>query len=148
LKFSDPVFHGTNKRLGYVTEVSVNDGDLCFLFTSDVEGPSIEDQIKFIENEKPDIVYLDGPMSYMLGYRYSRISLEATIKNIIKLLKDTNMGELIVDHHLLRDLQWKEKIQDVLEVAKKLDKKIVTAAGYLGLEDDPLEAKRKELYGG
>jgi predicted metallo-beta-lactamase superfamily hydrolase len=28
-----------------------------------------------------------------------------------------------------------------------MDKKVITAAEYLGLENDILEAKRKELYG-
>jgi predicted metallo-beta-lactamase superfamily hydrolase len=33
-------------------------------------------------------------------------------------------------------------------IAKKLGKSVLTAAEYLGLENEPLETKRKELYGG
>jgi hypothetical protein len=148
IRFSAPVFHGTNSRLGYVTEVSVRIEDFCFLFTSDVEGPSLEDQIKFIIQENPNIIYLDGPLSYMVGYRYSAKSLDASVKNMIKLLKDTKVEKLIVDHHLMRDLKWEDRIKEAIDVAKKLGKEILTAAQFLGLENDQLEARRKELYGG
>lgn len=147
IKFSEPVFHGTNSRLGYVTEVAITDGDFTFLFTSDVEGPSIGEQVKFILQEDPNIIYLDGPLSYMLGYRYSMKSLRASVKNIIKVLRETKVEKFIVDHHLLRDLEWRKRMSDIFETAEKLDKEILTAAEYLGLENDMLEARRRELYG-
>jgi len=148
IRFSDPVFHGTNPRLGYVTEVSIKEGDFCFVFTSDVEGPSVGEQAKFILNEDPNQVYLDGPMSYMLGYRYSKASLDYSIKNINDILKKTKIETLIVDHHLLRDMKWKDRIKDVFRTAEKQNVKVLTAAEYLGLENEMLEARRKELYDG
>jgi predicted metallo-beta-lactamase superfamily hydrolase len=146
IRFSKPVFHGTNSRLGYVTEVSIKEGDFCFVFTSDVEGPSIEDQAKFILDENPNLVYLDGPMTYMLGYRYSKASLEQSIKNITRIFEKTRIEKLIVDHHFLRDINWEKRIDGVFEAAKKNDVKVLTAAEYLGLENETLEARRKELY--
>lgn len=148
IRFSDPVFHGTNPRLGYVTEVSIKEGDFCFVFTSDVEGPSVGEQAKFILNEDPNLVYLDGPMSYMLGYRYSKASLDYSIKNINDILKKTKIEKLIVDHHLLRDMKWKDRIKEVFRTAEKQNVKVLTAAEYLGLENEMLEARRKELYDG
>ncbi len=146
VSFSRPVFHGTNNRLGYVTEVSIRDGDSCFLHTSDVEGPSIDDQAEFILNEKPNILFLDGPLSYMLGFRYSNASLQASIENMIKIIEETHIESLILDHHFLRDLRWKERIGKVFEKAKEADVEIVTAAEFMGMENDMLEARRKELY--
>ncbi len=143
IKFSLPVCHGTNPRLGYVVEVSIYDGKERFVFTSDVEGPSLPEQVGFILKENPDVVYLDGPMTYMLGYRYSEKSLEISIKNLIKIFKETKIKRLIIDHHFLRDLKWRERIKEVFEIAKN---KIFTAAEYAGKENLMLEARRKELY--
>ena len=148
IKFSKPVFHGTNNRLGYVTEVCVEEKDKCFVFTSDVEGPSINDQVKFIIEENPDLVYLDGPMTYMLGYRYSKASLMQSIKNIMLIFVKTKIEKLIVDHHFLRDIRWGNRMNEVYTAAEKHDVKVMTAAEYLGLENVMLEARRKELYNG
>jgi predicted metallo-beta-lactamase superfamily hydrolase len=148
IQFSKPVYHGTNPRLGYVTEVSIKEGDFCFVFTSDVEGPSINDQAKFILDENPNLLYLDGPMTYMLGYRYSKASLEQSIKNIIRIFEKTKIESMVIDHHFLRDINWNKRIDGVFEAAKKNDVKVVTAARYLGLENENLEAMRKELYNG
>lgn len=143
IKFSSPVCHGTNARLGYVVEVSISYREEKFLFTSDVEGPSLKEQVDFILKENPDILYLDGPMTYMLGYRYSAKSLEESVKNLIKILRETKIKKLIIDHHFLRDLNWRERIKEALDIANS---KIVTAAEYTGRENLMLEARRKELY--
>lgn len=147
IKFSKPVFHGPNKRLGFVTQVLISEEDFSFLYTSDVEGPCLEDQIKYILDENPQVIYLDGPLSYMLGYRYSMESLKNSVKNMEIILKNTKVQKMIVDHHLLRDIIWKNRIKNVYDVAKKMGKKVITAAEYLGLKNDILEARRKELYG-
>ena len=146
IRFSKPVFHGTNSRLGYVTEVSIKEGDFCFVFTSDVEGPSIEDQAKFILDENPNLVYLDGPMTYMLGYRYSKASLEQSIRNITRIFEKTKIEKMILDHHFLRDIKWNKRIGEVYDAAEKQGVEVLTAAEYLGLENEILEARRKELY--
>ncbi len=146
VRFSDPVFHGTNSRLGYVVEVSITAGEETFLFTSDVEGPSLDDQVSFITHEDPNIIFVDGPMTYMLGFRYSRESLRKSLENLKMLLRETRVGELVLDHHLLRDLKWKDRLSPLFEEAKKA--RILTAAEYAGVEPELLEARRKELYGG
>lgn len=144
LKFSKPVFHGTNSKLGYVTEVSVRESSACFLFTSDVEGPSVEEQVEFIISENPDIVFVDGPLSYMLGYRYSEGSLQKSIASLIKVIKNTKVERILIDHHFLRDIKWRERIKPVFDAAGSV--KISTAAEFLGKKNDLLEARRKELF--
>lgn len=144
IKFSRPVFHGTDNKLGYVVQISVSDENSKFVFTSDVEGPSVEDQVAFILEEKPNIIYADGPLSYMLGYRYSQASLDASIKNIIRILRETPLEKLVIDHHFLRDTKWRERIKPAFDAAEN---KILTAAEFLGEKNDLLEARRKELYG-
>lgn len=146
IKFSNPVYHGTNEKLGYVTEVLIKDHEDSFLFTSDIEGASLKDQLNFIIENKPKIVYLDGPMTYMLGYRFSFKSFEESIKNIEKALFNGFLETLIIDHHLLRDIKWKEKLNEVFKTAEKKGVKIETAAEFEKMPLTMLEAKRKELY--
>jgi len=146
ITFSKAVCHGTNPRLGYVTEVSIKSNSEKFLCTSDVEGPSLEDQINFILEEKPDILFVDGPMTYMLGYRYSFKSLEISNSNLVKAIKETNLNTLVLDHHFLRDLNYRLRIKPVYEAAEKQGVKVVTAAEFCGRKIEMLEALRKELY--
>lgn len=140
--FSNAVFHGTGKRLGYVVEVCIREGEESFLFTSDVEGPNTKEQTEFIIKENPNIVYLDGPLSYLLGYRYSYKSLAMAVENILRILKETDVEKLIIDHHFLRDLKWKERIAPVFGTGKK----VLTAAEFLGIKNELLEARRRELF--
>ncbi len=146
IKFSQPVPHGTNAKLGYVTEVCIRDSEGKFIHTSDVEGASLEEQTSFLIAENPDIIFLDGPMTYMLGYRYSRASLLASANNMLKVMENTSVKQIVFDHHFLRDLNWKEHILDIFKAAAKKGIKILTAAEFAGLENDLLEARRRELY--
>ncbi len=142
IRFSDAVFHGTGNRLGYVVETCIREGNESFVFTSDVEGPNTKEQTDFILKENPDVVYLDGPLSYMLGYRYSYESLAGAVENILRILNGTDVEKLVIDHHLLRDLNWKEKIARVFDAGKE----VLTAAEFLGIGNNQLEARRKELF--
>jgi predicted metallo-beta-lactamase superfamily hydrolase len=146
ITFSKAVCHGTNPRLGYVTETCIKSGGEKFLHTSDVEGPSLEDQIAFILNEKPDILFVDGPMTYMLGYRYSFKSLEISNSNLVKAIRETSVYTLVLDHHFLRDINYKMRIKPVYEEARKRGVKVMTAAEFSGRKIEMLEALRKELY--
>jgi hypothetical protein len=146
ITFSKPVYHGANNRLGYVNEVTISDGNKIFTFTSDVEGPSIETQTEFILQSQPDTLYVDGPMTYMLGYRYSYASLKASLENLIHIIHHTNVETIIIDHHLLRDLKWREHITPVFDAATAQGAAVKTAAEYAGMENNLLEARRRELY--
>ena len=148
IKFSQPVYHGTNSKLGFVCEVSISSANEKMVHTSDVEGPSLYSQVAFILDEKPNVVILDGPMTYMLGYRYSKNSLEFSIENIIKIMKETDVENIVTDHHFLRDLKYQSRIKKVYEAAKDKNVNIVTAAEYAGRNIEMLEARRKELFEG
>lgn len=146
IRFSKPVFHGTNPRLGYVIEVLIDDGVDKLAYTSDVEGPSLDSQVDFLIESKPTIVFVDGPMTYMLGYRYSKASLDKSIENLYRLIKEGFIEALVLDHHLLRDLAWMDRMKPLLERVSETSIKITTAAGFIGQEPVLLEARRKELY--
>jgi len=81
----------------------------------------------------------------MLGYRYSIASLKASIANLRRIL-ESGVEQMILDHHLLRDLAWRERISELLVEAENRRVKILTSAEYAGKELNMLEARRKELY--
>lgn len=145
ITFSKPVFHGTDSRLGYVLEVCIDDGRKSFVYTSDVEGAMYEEQIAFIIESEPDVVFMDGPMTYQPRVFKTR-HLEMSIKNVSRLIEKTNVGELILDHHLTRDLKWRDKIDQIFKKAREHGVKIKSAAEFGKIREDLLEARRKELY--
>lgn len=148
LLFSQPVPHGKSPRLGYVVQVAVRERGDTFLFTSDVQGPLLPSHQEFILAMDPRLLYVDGPMTYMLGTRFSREDLDVALKNLMEILATTRVETLILDHHLTRDPGYKRAIEPVVALARDLGKEVVSAAGYLGRGEDLLEARRRELYRG
>ncbi|MDY6865749.1 MAG: MBL fold metallo-hydrolase [Halobacteriota archaeon] len=146
INFSEPVFHGTDSKLGYVTEVSISCGNEKVLHTSDVEGASQRDQIDFVLEEKPDILILDGPMTYMLGYSFSKDDLRRSLENLMRVIFYTDVKSIVIDHHFMRDLKYEKKIEQIYEIAEERNVKVVTAAEFAGDETEMLEARRRELY--
>ncbi len=147
IELSQPVFHGANDKLGYVVEVYVDDGKSSFLFSSDVEGPIHEHQLEFMLEKNAEVVFIDGPMTYMMGYRFSQKSFQSSVENIKKLIEKTDVKKLVLDHHLTRDLKWREKLRDVFAKAEEHSVEVLSAAEFAGVEEDLLEARRDELYG-
>ncbi len=147
VKFSKAVTHGANSRLGYVVEVYISDGKMSFLHSSDVEGPVNDEQVEFILDMNPEVLFLDGPMTYMLGYRFSQDHLRKAMELVERIVEETDVKKIVWDHHLLRDLDFRSKIADAVEHASGKGVKIVTAAEFLGERNNLLEARRRELYG-
>ncbi len=140
IRFSRAVPHGTNTRLGYVIEVLVESQGERFLFSSDVEGPSLREQAEFILRADPHVAVVDGPMTYMLGFRYSRDSLRAAEENLREILELPSLELLILDHHLCRELDFRSRMPAI-------SNRFRTAAEASGMRNDLLEARRRELYG-
>ena len=139
IKFSEPFPHGDEKtRLGFVIMTTVDDGTLRLLHTSDVEGPIVEKAVDYIISENPDIVIIDGPATYFLGYRFSYANLTRSIRNLEQIAE--NVPTVILDHHLLRDLKYRERLSDVYRYEN-----VITFAEYRGEQINMLEAHRKDL---
>jgi predicted metallo-beta-lactamase superfamily hydrolase len=146
IRFSPAVPHGPDIKVGWVVEVSIREGGSCFLHTSDIQGASLAQQVAFIRAESPDTLYLDGPLTYLLGQGFSPGDLRASIRNICDIIETTRVRTIILDHHLLRDPKWKEDIKEVFARAEQTGKKVVTAAGFLGKDEEILEAHRRQLF--
>jgi len=142
--FSPPFFHGPeNIRLGYVIMTIVDDGEKRILHASDVQGPVSKNATKYIINQKPDLLIMDGPPTNMLGFRFSKKNLQKASDNLVKIIEKLKC-EIILDHHILRDLKYKEAFPAPY---RKGGVKLKTFAEYLGKENNTLEANRKNLWG-
>ncbi len=141
--FSPPFFHGpANVRLGYVLMTTIDDGSYKLLHASDVQGPVTREARDYIIQRSPDLLIIDGPPSYFLGWRFSKKNLQDAEENLVEIINETGC-EVILDHHLLRDLKYKEKFPGPYTTGK-----VKTFAEYLGKENSMLEARRKELWSG
>ncbi|MGM5481584.1 MAG: MBL fold metallo-hydrolase [Nanobdellota archaeon] len=143
---SPAVFHGASSKLGHVIETSVDDGNRRFVHGSDIQGPVHDDQTNFILENKPHVAYLDGPLSYMLGFRYSYDHLNSSIENLKKIVAIPELETLIIDHHFLRDKRWKERLAPVFDTAQEHNTIIQTVAEFNGGSNLMLEAHRNKLW--
>ncbi len=155
LRFSPPAPHGPEGIvLGYVIMTLVDDGSKAkragigsggsfgrFVFASDVQGPVAASTADWIIAQKPDLIYMDGPPILFLGWKFSYKNLEAAKDNFRRILDETD-ARVILDHHLLRSLDYVKKFPFFD------GERVVTAAEFLGRENIMLEAHRKELWKG
>lgn len=147
IKFSFPVFHGAeNSKLGYVLMCSIEYENEKLIHASDVQGPQVKETAQWIIKENPSLLILSGYPTIFLGWRFSKKGLEESNENLIEILEKTKVEKVILEHHLLRDLNYKKKIKGIIEKVEKLNKKILTAAEFLGRRNEFLEARRMELY--
>jgi predicted metallo-beta-lactamase superfamily hydrolase len=145
LKFSEPVFHGVeNSELGWVLMSTVEYGDEKVVFTSDVQGPIHTQTLNTILAEKPQLVIIGGPPTYLAGFKVKEEQIETGIQNLKTLAE--NVPTTILGHHILRDENWEKRTQPVFDTATQTGHKVLTAAEYLGKENKILECRRRQLF--
>lgn len=132
LRFSHPVHHGTVEKIPVVI-LSV-EGEKKIVHASDTQGFS---GLQFIKEEAPDVLVMSGPPAYLLTPE----DAQKAESNILDMLDFC--GELVLDHHHVRDLTFKNAFPEIWK-----NSKVKTAAEYVGSPDLLLEAQRKELYSG
>ncbi|MCW4051688.1 MAG: MBL fold metallo-hydrolase [Candidatus Bathyarchaeota archaeon] len=145
LRFSKAVPHGSpNTPIGWVLMTTFDYGDERILFTSDVQGPMDNSTMQTIVNENPQLLIIGGPPLYLKGLRVGDDQIHQGLSNLRKLTR--KIPHIIMDHHILRDSEWRNSTKAIFNTAQELGTKIVTAAGFLGKTDQLLEAKRQENY--
>jgi len=145
IKFSEPVPHGPeDSALGWVLMATIEFKGEKFLFAPDVQGPISAGTLKKIVAEKPQLVMVGGPPSYLAGFRVNEEEFLSGMANLERLVEA--VPHTILEHHLLRDENWREKTSKVFEKAGKIGHKVLTAAEFLGLENAFLEAVRRRLF--
>ncbi|HID60443.1 MAG TPA: hypothetical protein EYP46_01110 [Hadesarchaea archaeon] len=145
LEFSKPVFHGPrNSQLGYVLMLAVQAPGCSFVHASDVQGPIDEDALRFILDQHPDMVVVGGPPLYLKNFKIDEGGLTKALGNMAKLVK--KVAVTVIDHHLLRSLDYAEYLQPVYTEAKKHKHKVLSASELVKQGPRLLEAMRKELH--
>ncbi len=149
ITFSEPVPHGDDGTpLGYVLmTLIVGDGER-FVHTSDVQGPISNRALEILLQWKPSEIVLCGPPTYFAGYKVPVEVVEKGLENMKKLVQEVKMRRLVVDHHFLRDIDYRSKMRDLLEIATAQSTIVETAAEYMGFNVRQLEAYRRDLWGG
>ena len=137
IRFSEPVSHSKDRRLGFVIQVLVQEGNERFLFTSDIHGTVNDDCLPFIVKSQARTIYMDGPPSGT-----------TPVENLRTVLHVPPLDTLVLDHHNTRELGWRARFADLFRDAEILEARVVTAAEFMGVEETPLEALREDLYAG
>jgi hypothetical protein len=142
---SQPVPHGEeNSEMGWVLMTCVRAGEETFLHASDVQGPMSKETIRLILKEKPDVLVLGGPPTYLKGVRVEESSLSRGISNAAKIASVVPI--VIFEHHILRSEDWRLEAKPVYDAASENGTKAVTAAEYLNQPVSILEPRRRVLY--
>ncbi|NJF26133.1 MBL fold metallo-hydrolase [Thermococcus sp. Bubb.Bath] len=136
LEFSPAVPHGSEgSKLGFVVMVLIDDGSMRVIHASDIQLLNRQ-SVEWIVEKNPDLLITGGPPTY-LGSRAAG-SWETGLKNLNEIIRETN-AKVILDHHIVRDKRYPRFFDE-------LEKRPKTFAGYLKVEDRPLEAYRRELH--
>jgi len=144
LEFSKPIYHGpAGSKLGYVLMLTVSTPGCCLLHASDVQGPMYDEPLRIIIEHKPDMVLIGGPPIY-LAFKLESEDLMAAQRNLAILAQ--HVPQLVVDHHLLRSLDYPKFLQPAMRAAELAGNQLTTAAELVGRETTLLEARRKELH--
>lgn len=145
LKFSDPVFHGPeNSALGWLLMATIEYCDEKVLFASDVQGPMYNPTLETILAERPQLAIIGGPPIYLAGFRVRDEHVQQGMRNLEIVVK--NVPTTVLEHHILREERWRAFSKPIFDAASKMGHSVVTAADFLGEENNLLEFQRKHLF--
>jgi uncharacterized protein len=139
VKCSPPLPHGREGTgFGFVVAVTVDDGTR-FVHASDVQGPASAVAAAYILRERPDLLYLSGPPTYLEAH-VGKDALRAGLEHLLRIVSETGC-RVILDHHAVRDRRYRERLGPAFETGR-----VVTVAEYLGHRDECWEARRPERW--
>jgi predicted metallo-beta-lactamase superfamily hydrolase len=145
VRFSEPVFHGPeNSFLGWVLLTTIEFRGEVFMFAPDVQGPISLKTLQMILNERPQLIMLGGPPTYLVGFKTDGEQVQTALGNLKKIVE--HVPTTILEHHFLRDENWKDRSADVFYQAYKSEHTLLTAAEFLGRQNSFLEYSRKKLF--
>lgn len=143
--FSDPVEITDDGEAAYTVMTAVRSQDRTLVHTSCCQGlddPSVRD---FIQRHTPDVLYLDGPPLYHLDTKDSQEGMDR-LSAALENLYASGIEELILDHHFVREQNWRNRMDILAAEAEKRNVRLRTAAEFRGEENNPFESRRNRLY--
>jgi len=139
LRFSPPLPHGPDgSEFGHVVAVTVDDGTR-FVHASDLQGPASPVATAYLLRERPNLVYVSGPPTYLQG-QVGYDLVQRGIDNLLRLVGETGC-RVIMDHHAVREPRFRERLAQAFATGQ-----VVTAAEFVGRRDECLEARRAALW--
>jgi uncharacterized protein len=145
LRFSEAVAHGPEEAfLGWVVMASIRYDDECFMHAPDVQGPISTRATEIILAEKPNVLMVGGPPFYLSGFKVDEGQIQKALLNLTKIVESVPLT--ILEHHALRDAQWRVRVESILNAAHQSGHLLITGAEYAGVKDVLLESRRRELY--
>lgn len=138
--FTFGLWHGKEKKQGKVIGFFLEEKEKIF-YSSDTQGLWDTKLKEFLKDKRLNYFFLDGPSLY----QSKKKDIEEFIKDLSDFLKENEECKVIVDHHFIRDLNYKNYIKKFKEI---FGERILTCALFIGVEDSPLEALRREYYEG
>ncbi len=145
VRFTQPVPHGEDDTgLGWVLPCIIERSKEKMLFAPDVQGPVITETLELIVSEKPELLIIGGPPTYLQGFRIGDEFFQTALRSLERLSEV--IKTVVVDHHLLRDEGWYEFLSPVRKSAEKAGHRILTAAELLKTQPRVLECQRRQLY--
>jgi predicted metallo-beta-lactamase superfamily hydrolase len=113
LSVSPPLPHGIEATtLGYVVALAIVDRveRERFVFASDVQGPLSAVAAAWLIHQRPTLVYLAGPPSY-IEREVGTAVIERGIDNLLRVIDATGC-RVIMDHHAVREAAFAAKDLD------------------------------------
>jgi len=144
LSASPPLAHGVEGTgLGYVVALTITDlrEGKRFVHASDVQGPLSGVAAAYLIRERPDLLYLSGPPAY-LESQLGAALIDQGVDQLMRVVEQTGC-RVILDHHALRAESYPDRFRRLWQTGR-----VVTAAGFLGLDDAALESRRRSLWAG
>jgi len=145
LRFSEAVPHGPDdSMLGWVVMALVEYEGERFMFAPDVQGPMSMCTLELIIAEKPQVIMVGGPPFYLGGFKVDEAQLRLGLRNLTEVVETVSLT--ILEHHALRGESWQQRTKQVYDTAIATGHRVMTAAEFVGQENNFLESKRKTLY--
>jgi predicted metallo-beta-lactamase superfamily hydrolase len=145
VRFSGAVPHGpADSMLGWVIMTAVQHGEERFLHAPDVQGPMAKATAEYIKAEKPDLLMIGGPPFYLGGFKVDENQIRKGKENLQSIVEAVPVT--IMEHHALRDAQWRTVAEPLFKAAEVSGNRLVTAAEFVGEKNLFLESRRKQLY--
>jgi len=141
VRFSPALPHGPEGTgFGSVVTVTIDDGTTRFVHASDLQGPASPVATAYLIRERPNLVYVSGPPTYLEGQVGHEV-VRRGIDNLLRLVRETGC-RVIVDHHAVREPRFRDRLEPAFATGR-----VVTAAEYLERRNECLEALRAALWG-
>lgn len=148
MEFSRAVWHGEpGTPVGRVIMSRISCGGESVVFASDVQGPADPDALVALEMwSGARLLELSGPPTYFAGLKVPEDAVDAGLAGLMELIRSRVAETVVVDHHLLRDLEYRNAISTHAAEAAARGVRLLTAAEFMGAGVEQLEAMRRYLW--